>query len=49
MLAAVKNDGFWPNLDLFLDLFFNLFKTLPRVSEKTLTPPKNFENGLYPP
>ena len=45
---VLKYDVFWPNLDLFLDLFFDLFKTLLGVSEKTLTTPKNIENGLYP-
>ena len=45
----LKNDDFLGRFRPIWGLFFNLFKTLPRVSEKTLTPPKNFENGLYPP
>ena len=45
----LKKDAFWPNSDLFWELFFDLFKTLPRVIEKALTPPKIFENALYPP
>ena len=33
----------------FDTFFFHLFKTLPTVNEKALTPPKNVETCLYPP
>ena len=59
LLDPPKKRWFLAQFRPILGLFFNLFKTLPRVSEKTLTPlktlkmlctaRKNTKNGIYPP
>ena len=45
----IENGYFWPNLDIFLELFLNLSETLPKDNEKALTPPLKTSKMIYTP